>query len=83
MLPKPFAVLLLAALPAIAAEAPLPGLRIEPTGGGSILFVKNNAAVALAGYLIELVMFPAARFPSGRMRRLRSRLRRRPRSAYR
>jgi hypothetical protein len=62
MLPKPFAVLLLAALTAVAAEMPLPGLRIEPTGGGSIFYVKNNATVALTGYLIELVDYPGSSY---------------------
>jgi hypothetical protein len=62
MLSKPFAAILLAALPALAADLPLPGLRIEPTGGGSIFYIKNNAPVALAGYLIELVGYPGSSY---------------------
>ena len=36
MLPTKFAAVLLLALPAIAAETPLPELRTEPTAGGSV-----------------------------------------------
>lgn len=50
---------LLAAIPVWGAE-PLPGLRIQPVGGGSIFYVKNNAAQPLTGYLIELVDYPGS-----------------------
>ena len=62
---------------------PLPGLRIEPTGGGSIFYVKNNATVALTGYLIELVDYPGSSYSFWQDETIADRLRRRPRSAYR
>ncbi len=52
--------LLLLALPAVAAETPLPQLRIEPTGGGSIFYIHNPAAQPLTAYLIELVNYPGS-----------------------
>ncbi|MGO9256267.1 MAG: hypothetical protein ACLQU1_08200 [Bryobacteraceae bacterium] len=57
-LPK-FAALLVV-LPALMAQPPLPGLRIEPTAGGSIFFVKNTASQALTACLIELVGYPGS-----------------------
>jgi hypothetical protein len=57
-----FAAVLLLGLPAIAAEMPLPELRIEPTGGGSIFYIKNNSPVPLAAYLIELVGYPGSSY---------------------
>jgi len=62
MPPTRFAALFLLALPAIAAEMPLPDLRIEPTGGGSILYIRNNSPVPLAAYLIELVGYPGSSY---------------------
>jgi hypothetical protein len=62
MLPTRFAAVFLLALPAIAAEMPLPELRIEPTGGGSIFYIRNNSAVPLAAYLIELVGYPGSSY---------------------
>ena len=62
MLPTRFAALFLLALPAFAAEMPLPELRIEPTGGGSIFYIKNNSPVPLAAYLIELVGYPGSSY---------------------
>jgi len=62
MLPTRFAALFLLALPAIAAEMPLPELRIEPTGGGSVFYIRNNSAVPLAAYLIELVGYPGSSY---------------------
>ncbi len=59
-LPK-FAVLL-TALPVLMAQPPLPSLRIEPTTGGSIFFVKNNASRPLTAYLIELVDYPGSSY---------------------
>jgi len=52
---------LLAALP-LAAQPPLPGLRIEPATGGSIFFVKNTASQPLTAYLIELVDYPGSSY---------------------
>jgi len=62
MLPIRFAALFLLALPALAAEMPLPELRIEPTGGGSIFYIRNNSSVPLAAYLIELVGYPGSSY---------------------
>ncbi|MCU1233586.1 MAG: hypothetical protein JWP63_1553 [Candidatus Solibacter sp.] len=56
------AAFVLAAASALAADAPLPVLRIEPTTGGSIFFVKNAAAPPLTGYLIELVDYPGSSY---------------------
>lgn len=56
-----FAALSLLALP-VAAQVPLPELRIEPTAGGSIFFVKNVASQPLTAYLIELVDYPGSSF---------------------
>ena len=55
-----FAAALLLALPAVAAQMPLPELRTEPTAGGSIFSVKNNRPQPLSAYLIELVDYPGS-----------------------
>lgn len=47
---------------AFAAEAPLPALRIEPTGGGSIMYVRNTGSAPLAAFLIELVNYPGSSY---------------------
>jgi len=44
------------------AQAPLPVLKVEPTGGGSYFYVKNVAAQPLTGYLIELVDYPGSSY---------------------
>lgn len=62
MLPTKFAAVFLLALPAIAAEAALPELRIEPTAGGSIFYIKNNSPEPLNAYLIELVDYPGSSY---------------------
>jgi hypothetical protein len=61
LFPKLAATVLLAAA-AIAAEAPLPVLRIEPTTGGSVFFVRNASAQPLTAYLIELVNYPGSSY---------------------
>ena len=61
MLSTRFAALLLA-LPAVAAQMPLPELRIEPTSGGSVFYIKNNSPEALSAYLIELVDYPGSSY---------------------
>jgi hypothetical protein len=61
MLPTKFTAVFLLALPAIA-QVPLPELRIEPTAGGSIFYIKNNSAQALNAYLIELVDYPGSSY---------------------
>jgi hypothetical protein len=53
--------LLAMAVPA-AAQAPLPGLRIEPTDGGSIFYIRNPSTQPLTAYLIELVNYPGSSF---------------------
>jgi len=46
---------------AIAAEAPLPALRVEPATGASILFVTNAASQPpLTAFLVELVHYPGS-----------------------
>lgn len=61
MLPRVLIAFLLA-LPAIAAEVPLPELRIEPVDGGSIVYVKNVSAQPLTAFLIELVDYPGSSY---------------------
>jgi hypothetical protein len=50
------------ALSAHAADAPLPGLRIEPKTAGSIFFVHNPSAQPLTAFLIELVDYPGSTY---------------------
>lgn len=45
-----------------AAQAPVPELRIEPTTGGSIFYVRNPSAQPLTAYLIELVDYPGSSY---------------------
>jgi len=61
MSPRHLPAILLLALAASAAE-PLPELRIEPTAGGSVLYVKNVTAQPLTAYLIELVDYPGSSY---------------------
>lgn len=51
---------LLLALPAAGAEPPLPKLRIEPTAGGTIFYLRNVSAQPLTAYIIELVDYPGS-----------------------
>ena len=53
---------MLLAIPAVAAEMPLPDLRIEPTNGGSVFYIRNNTAQPLKAYLIELVDYPGSSY---------------------
>ena len=57
-----FTVVFLLAIPAVAAQPPLPELRIEAIGGGSVLYIRNGAAQPLTAYLIELVDYPGSSF---------------------
>lgn len=59
---KVIAATLLLALPAAGAEPLLPKLRIEPTTGGSILYVRNVSSQPLTAYVIELVGYPGSFF---------------------
>jgi hypothetical protein len=54
------AVSLLIALSTAAAQPPLPTLRVEPTGGGSILVIRNVAPQPLTGFLIEMLNYPGS-----------------------
>src|ERR1700687_4235445 len=45
-----------------AAQVPLPELRIEPTAGGSIFYVKNVSSQPLTAWLIELVDYPGSSY---------------------
>jgi hypothetical protein len=47
---------------AAAAQAPLPELRIEPIGGGSIFYIHNTAPQPVTAYLIELVNYPGSTY---------------------
>lgn len=58
---KPASLVLLAAVTA-AAQAPLPELRIEPTDGGSIIFIRNVHAQPLTAFLLELVDYPGSSY---------------------
>jgi len=53
---------LLLPLWAISAQTPLPELRTEPIGGGSIFHVHNIASQPLTGFLIELVHYPGSSY---------------------
>jgi len=52
----------LLAFSAAGAEMPLPELRVEPTAGGSIFYVRNGSAQPLTAYLIELVDYPGSSY---------------------
>ena len=56
------AIALCAAISALAAEVPLPELRIEPKTAGSIFYVRNPAAQPLTAFLIELVDYPGSNY---------------------
>jgi hypothetical protein len=58
---KILAATLLLALPA-AGAAPLPSLRIEPTTGGSIFYIRSVSTQPLTAYVIELVGYPGSFF---------------------
>lgn len=59
---KTLAATFLLAFSATGAETQLPSLRTEPTGGGSIFYVKNVSATPLTAYLIELVDYPGSSY---------------------
>lgn len=59
-LPK-IAAPLLAAI-ALFAQPPQPSLRVEPTAGGSIFYVRNTSSQPLTAYLIELVGYPGSSY---------------------
>jgi hypothetical protein len=44
------------------AQTPLPELRTEPTGGGSIFDVRNISSQPLTAFLIELVDYPGSSY---------------------
>jgi len=45
-----------------AADAPLPGLRVEAVPDGSILIVRNPHTVPLTAVLVEMVGYPGGSF---------------------
>jgi hypothetical protein len=57
-----FAAAIVLALAAPAADAPLPGLRIEAKTAGSIFFVHNPSTQPLTAFLIELVDYPGSTY---------------------
>ena len=62
MLSQKIAAALLIPLWAASAQTPLPELRTEPIGGGSIFHVRNVASQPLNGFLIELVNYPGSSY---------------------
>jgi len=61
-LPRLLPIFLFLSFAGAAAQTPLPELRIEPTTGGSIFYVRNVTAQTLTGYLIELVDYPGSSY---------------------
>ncbi len=53
---------ILCVLPVVAAQAPLPELRIEAAGGGSIVHIRNIYSQPLTAFQIELVDYPGSAF---------------------
>ncbi len=62
MLSQRIAIALLIPLWAVSAQTPLPELRTEPIGGGSVFYVRNVASQPLTGFLIELVNYPGSSY---------------------
>jgi hypothetical protein len=60
MLRKAFAAVFLLTLASLAAEQPLPELRVEPTGGGTFFHIRNVSSQPLTAFLIELVDYPGS-----------------------
>src|SRR5258708_11397501 len=56
------AIAFLAALPLIAADRPLPGLRVEPAPKGSVIYIRNVYTQPLNAFLVELIDYPGSRF---------------------
>lgn len=50
----------LVVLAPLAAEPPLPALRIEPATGGSIFYIKNTYTQPLVAYMIEMPDYPGS-----------------------
>ena len=51
-----------APLTALAADVPLPDLKIDPKVGGSVFVVRNTASQPLTAFLIELVDYPGSNY---------------------
>jgi hypothetical protein len=47
---------------AALAQPVLPELKVEPKGGGSILFIRNTSQQPLTAFLIELVDYPGSSY---------------------
>jgi hypothetical protein len=43
-----------------AAQAPLPVLRIDPTAGGSVFYIKNTYTQPVTAYFIEMADYPGS-----------------------
>src|SRR5215471_3550466 len=54
------ACLVLVAPVVAAAQAPLPVLRIEPTAGGSVFYIKNTYTQPVTAYFIEMADYPGS-----------------------
>jgi hypothetical protein len=52
----------LAALSLVAADPPLPGLRVEAAPAGSVIYVRNVYSQPLIAFLVELVDYPGSSF---------------------
>lgn len=46
----------------VAAQSPLPELKVEATDAGSLLRIRNVAPQPLTAYLVELVGYPGSNF---------------------
>lgn len=62
MSPPKLAALIVLALPILCAQPALPELRIEPTTGGSVFYIRNTSVQPVTAYLIELVDYPGSSF---------------------
>jgi hypothetical protein len=62
VLSQKIAVALVMPLWALSAQTPLPDLRTEPIGGGSVFHVRNIASQPLTGFVIELVNYPGSSY---------------------
>ena len=50
------------AIALFAAQFPLPELRVEPAGGGSVIHIRNVYSQPLTAFLLELVDYPGSSF---------------------
>src|SRR5215212_684264 len=62
MSPAKWTASLLLPLSALAAQPPLPDLRVEAAPGGSVFFVRNAHSQPLTAFIIELVDYPGSSY---------------------